>query len=349
MSEFACPVVEITLEGHPDADRLEIAKIGGYACIVGKDNWRTGDRAVYIPEAAIVPDAIIDELGLKGKLAGKNSNRVKAVRLRGVVSQGLLLPLDSSSLRGIDCSELGGNYASELGIRKYEPEVPVHMQGQLAAAPTIGFDVENWQMYGDVFKPGESVQVTEKLHGTFCEVGFDLEHGPVVASKSPAGRSLGFKVDAEENKHNLYVSIWQQIGDSIKRFAEREETSVYLMGEIVGRKIQDMTYGLERPSFFVFDSVFDKDADVKWNDPSSTVDLADELRLDHVPVVDSLTEFDLDAILSEAQNPSLIGGGLREGVVVRPTRARYERDLGRAILKFVNPKYLTRKGGTEFN
>ena len=50
MFEFEAPCVKVTIEPHPDADKLEVATVKGYNCVVGKDQLKTGDLAVYIPE-----------------------------------------------------------------------------------------------------------------------------------------------------------------------------------------------------------------------------------------------------------------------------------------------------------
>ena len=82
---------------HNNADNLEIALIHGYDCVIRKNTFKAGDPAVYIPDAAILPDNTLKDLGLWdqgqgiGKLAGPQGNRIHPVRLRGVISQGLLL------------------------------------------------------------------------------------------------------------------------------------------------------------------------------------------------------------------------------------------------------------------
>jgi len=80
MSTFSVPVTKITniipIEG---ADSIELAQVFGYQSVVGKGQYSVGDIVVYIPEAAIVPDWILHEMNLVGKLAGKEKNRVKAI------------------------------------------------------------------------------------------------------------------------------------------------------------------------------------------------------------------------------------------------------------------------------
>lgn len=103
MAEFETKVYKLTIEEHPNADRLELARVGDYHSIVLKDQFKTGDLGVYIPTGAIVPEWLIKRLGLwddekeKGKLAGKDGNRVKEIRLRGQLSEGLIYPVETSN------------------------------------------------------------------------------------------------------------------------------------------------------------------------------------------------------------------------------------------------------------
>ena len=115
------PVVELAdVRKHPNADRLDLVQIAGYECIAGKGQFAAGQWAVYIPEGSIVPEDVLDELGLweadkgKGKCAGKLGNRVKAQRFRGIVSQGLLYPLDGQKMAG-HSPGLHDDVASMLG------------------------------------------------------------------------------------------------------------------------------------------------------------------------------------------------------------------------------------------
>src|SRR5208283_4488196 len=100
-------VVKIdNVEKHHDADRLTDVSIGGYKCISNlKDDgtWRynTADLVVYIPEASVIPEWMLKKMGFwkddKGTLAGSKGDRCKAIRLRGIFSQGILYPVLKSS------------------------------------------------------------------------------------------------------------------------------------------------------------------------------------------------------------------------------------------------------------
>jgi len=95
MSTFAVKATRIrSIEPIEGADMIELAVVGDYRSVVRKGDYKSGQLAVYIPEGAVLPEWLIERMGLTGKLAGKQKNRVKAVRLRGCLSQGLLYPVD---------------------------------------------------------------------------------------------------------------------------------------------------------------------------------------------------------------------------------------------------------------
>lgn len=245
MANFEAPIVKISeIRPHPNADRLEIAVVLGFECITPIGKFKAGDLAVYIPEASVVPEWLLKEMGLwdheknRGMLAGSNHDRVKIVKLRGVFSQGLLYPLGETEnglhylnvngeardlyyyegdslhltcLVGLDCAEA-------LGITKWEPPIPVHMSGQVANVfgHTVGYDIENIQKYPNVLEDGEEVSITEKIHGTLFCVAYDpyLDHDDlynrqaIVASKGLLGKGLAFQWN-DENKDNLYVRAFR--------------------------------------------------------------------------------------------------------------------------------------------
>jgi predicted RNA-binding protein with EMAP domain len=83
MSSFEVAARSISIESHPDADAIEIAKINGteYVSIVRKDaEMKTGDVVIYIPEQAIVPESILREMGLWDDEKGKGGLAATALR-----------------------------------------------------------------------------------------------------------------------------------------------------------------------------------------------------------------------------------------------------------------------------
>ncbi|MFT5687102.1 MAG: RNA ligase (TIGR02306 family) [Myxococcota bacterium] len=361
MATFAVQVVPVLIEPHHNADALEIARIGGYCSVVGKGAYTDGDLVAYIPEQSIVPGAILEELGLTGRLAGSKANRVKAIRLRGVLSQGICYPARPGWIAGQDVTE-------DLGIVKYEPPVPTTMSGLVYGAGhdrTLRYDIENIKRYPDVLVQGEAVVFTEKIHGTWAQLGLvspqmaHPEHGRlVVSSKGFASRGLAFVPDAPENADNLYLRVARHldIAACIDRVFGTTGESVFVLGEVFGRGVQDLAYAAsagadETLGFRVFDIYVGDPGIGKYLDDVALSAAVEAMGLSRVPVVyrgplsaTALAEHTggLEAVSGKATH-------IREGVVVRPGIERRHLELGRVQLKSINPKYLTRKGGTEFN
>lgn len=238
MSTFEVKIIKIdAIEPIEGADAIELAKVADYRSVVKKGQFKPGDLAAYIPEAAVLPDWLIENMGLTGRLAGAAKNRVKAVKLRGCLSQGLLLSANPGSTddrvlivsepyegnQGAGIHKLGDNIADALGIIKYEPVVPTHMAGEvvdIGSEHTLNYNIENLKKYPNVIKEGTEVQVTEKIHGTFAMFGFNphinnheiIEKCKFAASKGLGSRGLVFK-DNERNVNNTYVKMFNKLRD----------------------------------------------------------------------------------------------------------------------------------------
>ena len=354
MSTLRVTAEVLTVHEHPNADALELAQVGLYRAVVAKGAYRTGETAVYIPEQSVLPEELIEELGLTGRLAGSRSDRVKAVRLRGEVSQGIVCR--PKALAGVDLARAaaeGTDFAERLGITKWVPPIPPTMNGEVESAPDLlpWVDIENIQRYPDVFAPGEDVVLTEKLHGSACLLTYFAGDGRVqVSSKGFGAKYLALK----EDPRNLY---WRAIhGHDVAavaaRLAERlGARRVGVFGEVYGAGVQDLTYGAdgrrETLGYAVFDVSAEIDGEVRWLD-------AAELLAGELPLVPRLYEgpYDIDRVLEFASGRETVSGRglhLREGVVIRPVTERYSPVTGgRAVAKAVSPAYLTRKGGTEY-
>ena len=361
MAEFESKIYEIKVRDHPHADRLDIAMVGDFRCVIGKNSMKTGELAAYIPEGAIVPDDILEEQGLTGRLAGSKRNRVKAVKLRKVLSQGLVYPVTGKRLADKDV-HAGLDVTDDLGIVKYEPPIPSHMDGVTVPAHgyTLKYDIENLKKYPDALKKGEPVVVTEKLHGTWACFGFSPEIGHIVTSKGLSAKGLIFDLDSPKNDHNLYVQRFREheeafsgVRDALRIHKyEAAEQGVYVLGEIFGRGVQDLHYGQLCPAFRVFDIYVGQPGQGRYLSPYEMMTiLADSLQEDllffPVPVLYA-GSYDRDEIESVTNGLTVLGGNnVREGVVLRPALERSDPIMGRVILKNVSEAYLTRKGGSE--
>lgn len=358
MSTFRVTAERITILPHPNADALELAQVGLFRAVVAKGSFSTGDWAVYIPESAVLPEELIEELGLTGRLSGSKKNRVKPLRLRGEVSQGIVcLPV---TLAGRDLAaehEAGTDFAGDLGVTKWVPEVPLHMSGEVEPAPDLirWIEVENIKRYPDAFEQGERVVATEKIHGTACLYTLVAETGEeFVSSKGQGSKGLGL-VRSEKNLYWKAVTAYG-VAKAARALAERFGASrVGVFGEVFGAGVQDLKYGetgrSDRPGYAVFDIRLDVAGAPRWIDAAELAGVLAEADLPAMPVLYD-GPYDEAALFAEAEGKETWSGSalhLREGVVVRPAQERFSEVLvGRAIAKFVSDAYLTRKGGTEF-
>ncbi len=268
------------------ADRIEAVQIGGYQSIVQKGQYKVGDLVAYIPEQSFVPALLLEEMGLTGKLAGAQKNRVKAIKLKGVLSQGLVYPLASvQNKRAETAQEFGVPYfgavqegddvAELLGITKYEPVIPAQFAGQFSRPRgeynLLNYDIENIKKMPKQIVPGEPVVMTEKIRGTQLQAWFWADTGEfAVTSKGLASRGYIIE-DNEANANNTYIraakkydlaakisKLARALNDNMSRVlvnnTERglEVTAVAVIGEVFGHGIQDLHYG-EDLGFRVFD------------------------------------------------------------------------------------------------
>ena len=351
MATFESRVHALHLETHPNADRLELAAVGGFRCVVAKGSFADGDLAAYIPEGAVCPDWLIAELGLEGKLAGSRKNRVKAVKLRGALSQGLVYPVRDGMIRGRPVAE-GDTVTELLALVKYEPPIPIAMQGEVQPVhgATLRYDIENVKKYPDELQDGEPVVITEKLHGSWCCLGWHPDHGPIVTSKGMSDRGMALILN-EANQNNLYVRTWRAFEAPFETARARLAGAgqpFYVLGEVYGRGVQDLHYDKPNPAFRVFDAHVGEPGHGRYLSPSEIeASLGDLFPL--VPVL-YRGPFSTGVLLKETDGATALGGKhLREGVVVKPATERASPEFGRVILKSVSGNYLTRKGGTEYN
>lgn len=374
MADFVVPVKHIKeIRPIEDADAIEVAVIDGYQSVVQKGKFTEGQLVVYIPEQAIVPEMLLEMLNLTGRLAGKQKNRVKAIKLRKVLSQGLVLGTDmlceylKRTNKEMETAMDGHDLSAALDIVKYEPPIPTNFSGDLTRNDfTVKYDINNLKSYPDAFEEGELVMITEKLHGTFMGITVipglkdpNLPFGCVtVFSKGLGARGLVF-ADSEANRvKNVYVKQLYQLYENCAGFRNivdlaREADDVTqphattILGEVFGRGVQDLNYGQSTPTFRLFDIHCRNPFDMFYYDSDDLSTLSDSLNIEMVPVLETV-EFSAQSIQEHTKGLSTLDGHIREGIVIKPVHER--RDLnGRVIYKSISEQYLLRKGGTEHN
>lgn len=350
---------------HPNADKLDIASVKGWNCIVGRDSYRKGDLCVFFPPDSVLPEKLINDYELEFL---KKGGRVGTLKLRGFISQGLVLPVTCvprTVLTGV-----GDNVADVLGVTKYEvPER--HVQGQSRNRTSANIqnpyfskytDIENIKNFDTVFADGDLVVITEKIHGSNIRFGklpieINWKSKDILSivrslwNKYILRRTHEFVYGSHNvqllwnNQKNYYIkNIWSEVLKSVNVDALPENFIFY--GEVFGKGVQDMEYSQDGLSLAIFDV---KDISggeyLDWGTVKSFCQMyglfeAPELYIGpyHSSMLPALTS-----------NKSKIDGGLREGCVVKSLLEENDRKIGRKILKSINPDYLTRKNGTEFH
>ena len=320
---------------HPDADRLELAHIKGWQCVIPRGKYAAGSRVTYVPIDSVLPPELSDRLGVTKYLS---SGRVRCARLRGEPSFGLIMDLeDASSAEGTDVRE-------HYGITKYVPPLrPTAGDADVAHPLFVSYtDVENLRNFPGVVVDGEQVVATEKLHGTNCRVG--------VIDGEPMAGSMEVRRKRPADEAGLATSTYwfPTTVPGVKSLLDelaKSHRQVILFGEVFGSKVQNLHYGRIGQLGF---AAFDLFVDGRYLDAPDFESACAAHGVPTVPVV-YRGPFALDAVKGVSGGATTLGGGqhIREGVVVRAARERTDPKVGRVILKYLSDEYLFAKGITD--
>jgi RNA ligase (TIGR02306 family) len=339
MSTFACPVVKIQKVGkHPNADTLDITTVEGCPVIFRSGDFKEGDIAIYIPVDAVVPESVPDTEWLG---TGKH-RRIKAKKLRGIFSMGILLPDSTLGMGPLGEISLGVDVAANLCITKYEEPEPLYMQTEAAPHPRTPsyppvYDMESFRKYHNLFQMGEEVVVTEKIHGTNARfVYWD--------NAMHCGSHKGWKKMDERN-------LWWKVA---KAYGLEEKLShdpgMIVYGEIYGQ-VQDLKYGAKLNELFfrAFDVYHSGVGGLPagWFDYLPFIVWCDHMEIPRVPVLYKGPYTGFGALAPLAEGKSTLADHIREGFVIKPVEETWNGETGRTIAKLVSEGYLLRKGGTE--
>jgi RNA ligase (TIGR02306 family) len=328
MSSLIVPVTTIeALKPHPNADRLELAQVLGWQLVVPKDQYQVGEKIVYFPIDTLLPLEVSERFGVTKYLS---KQRIRCAKLRGEPSFGLAVPPDQDW-------PVGENVAEFYGAVKYEPPVRVtagdaEKDHPLFVAYT---EIENMRNFPTVFDQGESVILSEKIHGTQCRVG-------IIEGEWMAG-SKGLRRKRPEEDRFASSIYWFPFSlENVQRMIEaldREHRQVILFGEVYGSKIQSFHYGLHGiVGFRAFDLLLDGHY-IDWPD---FLELCAQYDVETVPALATIP-FDLNEVKRYSEGKTHLmdrDAHIREGVVVRPLIERHDLRLGRVILKYVSDTYL---------
>lgn len=304
------------------ADAIEIAAIDGWQCVVKKGEFKSGDQACYFEIDSFLPERPEFEFLRKScfRTMGDDSGfRIKTIRLRKQLSQGLLLPL---SVFGLTGSETSSELEAALGVKKWDPPLPACLAGE-AKGFLPGFirktDQERVQNLVELIarKQGEMFEATEKLDGSSCS--YYHKDGEV----GVCSRNLELK----ETEGNTLWKISNEL--SILERLKTLGRNLALQGEVCGPGIQKNRYGLKTQRFFVFD-IWDIDRKIHLTTEERIQILLSLGGFDHVPILGSVVlDGSVDDILAAADGKSALADTPREGIVFKAMK-----EFGGEIVSF---------------
>jgi len=376
MSTVEAKIVKaFKIEHHPSADRLDVITMngaGGYLCIVGRNQFTIDDLLLYIEPNALLPEVIMAELR-KNKIQ-MSSNRLKAIKIRGVLSEGLVL--DPKQFLEPKDIKLGKNVNEILDITKYEPpqEVKMNKSGFFPYQKQYEnnffrkyTDIEPFKKYPGIFEDNDEVVATKKMHGTNSRFYYGIKAN---FKRSIWRKIADFILRRKEEflvgSHNKIRTIPRR-GDLTKFFgasgdvywriakkydienliknlyrtikeANPDTKSISIYGEVIGPNIQSgYEYGI--PAGDLELRLFDIQIDGEYQDWDDVVAWSKYFKIDTVEEA-YRGPWNID-LLSLCEAVDEYGGKKynREGVVIKTIKNQMHNHYGRKIVKVINPAY----------
>ncbi len=368
MARKLASVVEIeSCEPIPETERLSVAKMvgKGWQVVVGRNEFKKGDLCVYFEidsyldpkddRYAFLRERCLRKIVSKSGTVLREGLKIKTIRLRGVVSQGLVMPV--ARFPEIKDPAVGTDVTELLKVEHFDEvsEMLRPLTGSAMNADAMGpfpslipkSDEERIQNLGDWFATmkGRVWQVTQKHDGTSCTIAYsptiDAENPVVVCSRNNRLKPVG-----EGESASVY---WQMvakygIADKLKKLYEQSGGSeeIALQGEIVGPGINMDRNREKEHEFRVFRAW--RINEQKYVNPAALVARCRELEIPHVNVIkeefrffDEITTMEDALKFAEGKTPE---GNEREGVVCKTVD-----DGPYASFKIVSNRYLLKTEG----
>jgi RNA ligase (TIGR02306 family) len=295
-----------------NADQIERVRIDGWWCVSKKNEFKAGDSCCYFEVDSLLPTVepflFLENKGRKKTiLEGKEIEgyRLKTIKLRGSISQGLALPL--SSFSGLPTTELGADVSEYLNVIKYEAPIPACLTGEVKGS-FPGFipktDEERVQNLLDLLPlhKGHEFSMTEKVDGTSAT--YYKHQGEF----GVCGRNW----ELRETEANLY---WRMA--RLYKLEEKLPDGIAIQAEIIGEGVQAnplKIQGQQLRLFYVYSITSSE-----YFSTNEMMDWAQRLEIEHVPYLGTLTfEHTVEQLLEMAnRNSSINKDRGAEGIVFR--------------------------------
>ncbi len=336
------------VEPIPNADAIEKIRVLGWWIVAKKGEHRPGDKVVYCEIDSLLPEKQefdflrassfkTAQTGPEGDVILPAGFRIKTVRLRGQVSQGICFPL--AILPPGAPTDEGADVTDLLGVLKWEPPAPIGMGGRVKGH-FPGFLPKTDEIRVQVLERvlerhrGKTFYVTEKLDGaSFTAFIRDGQFGV-------CGRNLWMD---ESDDGNILVRTARamRLEEKFRQTRERQGFDIAIQAEVIGPGIQKNKYGLKAVTFRVFNVL--KVDSYSLLDHGAMLKVLADLGVESVPQLGAIVlNHTVDELVAFSEGKSVLNPQVqREGVVLRPLIEEYDEDIGgRLSFKAINPKFL---------
>lgn len=331
-----------------NADAIEKIRVLGWWIVAKKGEHKPGDKLVYCEIDSLLPERPEFEFlrassykpaqtDVTGAVILPAGFRIKTVKLRGQVSQGICFPL--AILPPGAPTEEGADVTEHLGVLKWEPPIPVGMGGKVKGS-FPGFLPKTDETRVQVLEPviqkhkGKTFYLTEKLDGTSFSAF--LRQGEF----GICSRNLWMD-EADESNVLARVARALKLEEKLRMAREQLGHDVAIQAEVIGPGIQKNKYGLKEVTLRVF-SLFNVDA-YQLVDHATKISMLAEMGLEPVPQLGTIVlNHTVDELVAMSEGTSVLNPQVqREGIVLRPLVEEYDEDIGgRLSFKAINPKFL---------
>ena len=330
------------IEPIEGADRIELAHVLGWQCVVNKGQFQPMDIGVYFEIDSFLP--IRPEFEFMRAMSYKKSDvmgegfKLRTMRFRGEISQGLLLPLSQFPQIPVE-TEIGTDVTELLGVKKWEIEERVTTGG--TAIGTLPYDIPHTDETRVQEEPaliqafaGLEYYISTKMDGSSHSIGID-ENGFHVT-----GHNYEYKDDGASSFYELVKTRGYR--EKMEAFAKKENLTTFtVQGELCAPGIQQNRLRLIKPEWYVF-TIRENGKRVGLR---RMLEICDLLGFEHVPIeevgVDLPSKYPtVEALLARADG-DYPKGGKKEGIVVRPTEPVFCPLISASLsMKIVSNKYL---------
>jgi len=330
------------IEPIEGADRIELAHVLGWQCVVNKGQFQEGDRGIYFEIDSFLPlrpefEFLRSSSYKKTDIMGEGF-KLRTQKFRGQISQGLLLPITQFP-EIPENSEVGMDVTEILNVRKWEVEEKATTGGTVIG--TLPYDIPHTdetrvQAEPDLIQAFQGLEyyISTKMDGSSHSVGID-ENGFHVT-----GHNYEYKDDGNSSFYNLVKERGYK--EKMEKYAaEKGLITFTIQGEFCAPGIQQNHLRLKAPEWYVF-TIRENGKRVGLE---KMQDICKELQMTSVPVeevdVDLPSKYPtVDALLMRADG-NYPNGGKKEGIVIRPTEPIYCKLIAADLsMKVVSNKYL---------